>query len=61
MSDQNQKISGISRNNGFERTCSGRGACASVLLYKKARMLVAKQEAQLGRPLTFVSQRSVVR
>ena len=53
MSDQNQKISEFLETMDLNEPAPAEEPARQFYFIKKARMLVAKQEAQLGRPLTF--------
>ena len=53
MSDQNQKINEFLETMDLNEPAPAEEPARQFYFIKKARMLVAKQEAQLGRPLTF--------
>ena len=53
MSDQNQKINEFLETMDLNEPAPAEEPARQFYFIKKARMLVAKQEAQLGHPLTF--------
>ena len=53
MSDQSRKISEFLETMDLNEPAPAEEPARQFYFIKKARMLVAKQEAQLGRPLTF--------
>ncbi len=53
MSDQNQKINEFLETMDLNEPAPAEEPARQFYFIKRARMLVAKQEAQLGRPLTF--------